>query len=189
MRRVFASALLLVSAFCGGCGSSAKYIEKRGDTGVVAIPANTDVWPSYNRRAALELIQKHVGVNYEILEEREVVTGQSTTNNQQTNIEQTVNREIFFLPAEKQTTTTTTTSRDLTEWRIVYRRVPTLPASGPPLLPIGGAVPAAGQAPAGVVPSVQPAAATTPAPAARGMSHFMGTPKPAGPKAGDDCDH
>lgn len=186
MTRAGTFALLVAAAFTGGCGSSAKYIEKRGDTGVVAIPNNTDVWPAYNRREALALIQKHVGVNYEILEEREVVVGQTTHNNQQTNVEQTVNREIFFLPAEKHTTNTTTTQRDITEWRIVYRRLDAPRAGGIGAAP--GVTPAGGQVPAGVVPSVLPAGGA-PAPP-RGTtgtgSYLMGGPKPANPA---DCDH
>lgn len=182
MRRAGAFVALLAAALASGCGSSAKYIEKRGDAGVVAIPNNTDAWPSYNRRAALALVEKHVGVNYEILEEREVVVGQSTHNNQQTNVEQTVNREIFFLPAEKQTTTTTTTQRDITEWRIVYRRKDA---------PAGTAVtPAGGNIPAGVVPSVLPAGGAGTPVILHGKSGtgapLMGRPKLANPA---DCDH
>lgn len=193
MRRGIAVAVLGLVTLAGGCATPARYIEKKGDEGVVAIPANTDAWPSYNRRAAIELIQKHVGVNYEILDEREVVTGQSTHNNQQVNTEQTVNRTIPFLPAEKQTITNTTTQRDITEWRITYRRkagaapgdvgtyrpAPFVndPNNKPPqtgLTPAGGA-----QHPA--VPSVLPVAAP-----ARGAptSYFMPTRRPAAPS---DC--
>src|SRR5262249_17477636 len=150
------------------------YVEKRADAGIIAIPNNTDVWPNYNRREALALIQKHVGPNYEILEEREVVVGQSTRNDQQVNTEQTVNRTIPFLPAHKQTISNTTTQHDITEWRIVYRRVPG-PMTGLPGQPGAGGVPAggvptgsvpagavpAGGVPVGVTPSVQPATVTT----------------------------
>lgn len=180
MKRAGVSGVLLALAFAGGCASPAKYVEKRGDTGIVAIPANTDVWPNHYRTDALALIQKHVGASYEILEEREVVVGQATTNNQQVNTEQTVNREIPFLPAEKQTTTNTTTQRDLTEWRIVYRRKDA---------PAAGIAPAAGQAPAGVVPSVLPAAHSTPAPRATSTSYTTPTTRPAGAASPADCDH
>src|SRR5262245_51230349 len=122
MRRVSALALVLGVVVASGCASPARYVEKKGDTGIIAIPNNTDTWPNHNRTAAIDLIKKHVGVGYEILDEREVVTGQSTTNNQQVNTEQTVNRTLPFLPAEKQTITNNTTQRDITEWRIWYRR-------------------------------------------------------------------
>src|SRR5690606_31215537 len=100
----------------------ARYVEKQGDAGVIAIPNNTDHWPSHHRREAIALIQKHVGPDYEILEEREVVTGQATQNNQQVNTEQTANRRNPNLPGEKQTVTGTVTQSDITEWRIAYRR-------------------------------------------------------------------
>jgi hypothetical protein len=192
MKRGGVSALVLALAVAGGCASPAKYIEKRGDSGVIAIPNNTDTWPSHHRREALALIQKHVGPNYEILEEREEVVGQSTHNNQQVNTEDTFNREIPFLPAQKQTITNTTTQRDITEWRIVYRRVdpltPRALASQQPANPIAPA----GGAPAGVVPSVQPAVQPVGAVVPRGTgttgtgSYLVPGARPANPA---DCNH
>ena len=164
MKRGSVSALVLALAVAGGCASPAKYVEKRGDSGTIAIPNNTDTWPSHNRREALALIQKHVGVNYEILEEREVVVGQSTNNNQQVNTEDTFNREIPFQPAQKQTINTTTTQRDITEWRIVYRRK--ADATGAPMTtqPTGNVLAPAGGVPgaSNVVPNVQPVGAVVP---------------------------
>jgi hypothetical protein len=169
MKRVGVCALLLSLSAAGGCASPARYVEKTGDSGVIAIPNNTDAWPGYNMRAAKELIQKHVGANYEIIDQREVVTGQATTNNQQVNTEQTVNRSLPFLPAEKQTITNNTTQRDLTEWRIWYRRATTyrpepfigdINTNG--LAPAGGAPRAPGGPPAGTVPSVLPAGGPAP---------------------------
>ena len=61
--------LAAVVAGLSGCASPARYVETQGDTGVVAIPSNSDVWPNYNRKAAMALIEKHVGPNYEIVEE------------------------------------------------------------------------------------------------------------------------
>lgn len=189
MKRGCVTALVLALALAGGCASPAKYIEKQRDAGVVAIPNNSDAWPSYNRRAALELIQKHVGPNYEILEEREVVVGQSTHNNQQVHSEQTFNREIPFLPAEKQTINNTTTQQDITQWRIVYRRADA-PRSFAPPQPGTGVAPAGGPS-AGVVPSVMPAGATAPVRTApsgtTGTGSFlMPGARPANPA---DCNH
>jgi hypothetical protein len=152
-------------AAAGGCASPAKYIEKKGDTGIVSIPNNSDSWPSYNKRAAHELIQKHVGMHYEIIEERDVVVGQSTTNNQQVNTEQTPGRFPFLAPNEKQTVTNNTTSRDLTEWRIWYKRIdPPRPGiNGGAPLPGGDFTPAGAQQPANPMsPSVLPAGGPVP---------------------------
>jgi hypothetical protein len=46
-----------VLAGLSGCASPAKYVSKDSlnASGVVAIPADTDVWPTSNRRAALAL--------------------------------------------------------------------------------------------------------------------------------------
>lgn len=165
MTRGSVGALVVCLAAAGGCASPAKYVEKKGDTGIVSIPNNTDSWPSYNKRAAHELIQKHVGTHYEILEERDVVVGQSTTNNQQVNTEQTVNRSIPFLPAEKQTITNNTTSRDITEWRIWYRRIdPPRPGiNGGPVPGRDDLAPAGARQPANpMIPSVLPAGGPPP---------------------------
>ena len=183
MKRAGVSAVLLALTFAGGCAGPAKYVEKRGDAGIVAIPNNTDTWPNHYRTEALALIQKHVGANYEILEEREVVVGQATTNNQQVNTEQTVNRDIPFLPAEKQTITNTTTQRDLTEWRIVYRRKD-VPTSS--IAPVGGQVPANNVVPS-VLPAGGPSPVAQPRPGAPRTSSYMA--RPAGAANPADCDH
>lgn len=57
-----------------GC-TSAHYIQKGPDSGVVAIPDNSDVWPTHYKTAALELIKAHIGKDYVILDERVVTTG------------------------------------------------------------------------------------------------------------------
>ncbi len=159
MKRGIAVALLGLFAFASGCASPARNVEKKADSGIIAIPSNTNDWPGYNRREALALIQKHVGPYYKIDDEREVVTGQSTVNNQQTNTEAVPNRRNPNLPGERQTTTATTTQRDVTEFRIWYHRVAA--PEGPPIneQPYGGVpggVNAAGGPPPGTIPSVQP---------------------------------
>ena len=141
-----------VLAGLSGCASPARYVETQSDSGVVAIPANTNAWPSYNLNAARALIEKHVGPNYEIVEEREVATGQQVLNNQQVNGNQSIGQ---------------TTTQDLTEWRIAYRKKagPTtgitpaggmqpirLPGSDPAVRPAGGIVPSAAPN-GGVIPA------------------------------------
>lgn len=156
-----------VIANLSGC-ATARYVERHADGGVVAIPENSNHWPTYYRQAALDLITQHVGPHYEILEEREVVVGQQTNNNQQVGPD--------FLAG-------ITTTRELTEWRIAYRRAASphyppapgnpqprnsSPAAGPrpaangtspgsphAVQPAGG-VPVAPPGSAGVVPSVAP---------------------------------
>lgn len=159
MKRGIAFVLLGMISVAGGCASPAHYIEQKADGGVVAIPDNSNTWPNYNVRAARELIAKHVGPNFEIVDQYQVKTGQTTRNEQQTNTDQTANRRN---PSERQTTTGVTTTQDTTEWRIVYKKV-AAPVTREQ--PYGGNPPAgvvqtggvAGQGPpAGVVPSVLP---------------------------------
>jgi hypothetical protein len=138
MIRVALSAAALAVGL-SGCATPARYVERQPGAGVIAIPANTDTWPTYNRRAALALIEQHLGSGYEIVEEREVATGKTTSNNQQVRNEETINTAVPFLPANRQTVTNTTTTRDVTEWRISYRKRAE-PAADPPGDPPGGGV-------------------------------------------------
>ena len=125
-----------------GC-ANARYVQQDQHGGIVAMSRNSEG----NREKAMKLITDHVGPDYQIVEEREVVTGQETTNHANTQKELTSHSEIPFLPAERRTTVTTSTTRDLTEYQIVYRRQGTI--SSPPL--VNG------------VPVVQPAGAQVPA--------------------------
>lgn len=117
-------ALGVAAAVAGlsGCASPAKEIsfDPQTGSGVVAIPSNTDAWPTYNYTHAKELIQKRVGPNFEVVEEGQVVTGQQTVNNQQ------VTGDLAW---------GATTTSDVTEWRIAYRKRPGAAAAGGPLMP------------------------------------------------------
>jgi hypothetical protein len=166
MKRLLVLAAALTAATGSGC-ANARYVQKATDEGVVAIPSNTDSWPEYYRTKALGLITAHVGPDYEIVREDEVVTGHTTVNQQDTKREATFNGSIPFLPAEKQMTTTTTTQVPQKEWQIHYRKRaasataawPRAGAGQPPVTqPAGGVVPAAATQPAaapgaGVVPA------------------------------------
>lgn len=174
MKQLVMGLAALVAAL-SGCASPARYVERTGEMGVVAIPANTDSFPNYNRSEAMALIHKHVGGNFEILEEREVATGKKTFNDQHVNNEQTWNTSNPLLPANKQTVQNTTTTQDVTEWRIAYRKkVPTSIGSGlvgSPVTPVGavqsrapvGAGVSNVQPAGGIVPSVGPASTVVPA--------------------------
>jgi hypothetical protein len=155
-----------------GC-ATARYVERHADGGVVAIPENSNHWPTYYRQSALDLITQHVGPHYEILEEREVVVGQQTNNNQQVGPD--------FLAG-------ITTTRELTEWRIAYRRAASPyypPATGSPQ-PRNGSPAAAGSRPTansslpGGNPAVQPAGGVPMAPSGSGGVIPSVAPPPAG---------
>lgn len=167
MTRAFAGAVVAVVALAGGCAAPARYVEKGGDTGVVAIPANSDAWPNYHRREALALIQRHVGPNYEIVDEREVVTGSTTMNNQQVSTQRPAAKGP---PGEIQTVSGVTAQTDQKEWRIWYRKTDG-PAAG------GGSARGPGD---DMVPSVFPGGGTTRTLGGGAGTHTMGTG--AGPR-------
>ncbi|HET6574785.1 MAG TPA: hypothetical protein VFG68_14365, partial [Fimbriiglobus sp.] len=169
MRRFLALAAAVAAASTVGC-ANARYVQKIEDEGVVAIPVNSDTWPSYNRTSALKLIEQHVGSAYEIVEEREIKTGTTTSNVQNTRNEQTFNSEVPFLPAEKQTTTSTTTAADITEYHIHYRKRAGGLTGFPGAAPAGGVVPAHHTQPqADTTSGVTPAGGALPPPDMTGL--------------------
>jgi hypothetical protein len=169
MNRVLLGVAALVAGL-SGCASPARYVERTGDSGVVAIPANTDSFPSYNRSEAMALIHKHVGSSFEIVEEREVATGKRTLNDQQVNNEQTWNTSNPLLPASKQSVQNTTTTQDVTEWRIAYRKkAPMSIGTGP----VGSSV-----TPAGGIQSRSGTGTSS-------VQHAGGIVPPVGPTSGD----
>ncbi len=173
-------------AFVGGCAAPAKYIERKSDSGIVAVPDNTDTWPNYNRRAAMELIQKHVGSNYEIVEEKLVVTGHTIQNNRNVNTEPIVNPRNPALVGERQTVTNNTTQQEITQWQISYRKKPPFPTprdlisqESPGVIPVSGT--------GAPVTTQSPPATQTPRPALPSAFNRGSSSVPA--TGGADCNH
>jgi hypothetical protein len=130
-----------------GCGS-ARFVQVDGDGGVVAIRNNSNVWPTYYRDKADALIRQRCPAGYEIVREEEIVTGQVADTDTQSNTRQSPtlllggtdsdrtksNRGDYRSEAlgaiaiptgeTEQTTHQTTHYRDVTEWRISYRKKP-----------------------------------------------------------------
>ena len=127
-------ALVIVVLVSAGC-QSPRVVQRTPDEGIIALPANTDGWPNYHQSAAKKMIQAHLGPNYEVVEEKEVTTGYTTTNMQDRQSELTMHSSIPFLPASRETTTTKTVATPQKEWQIHYRRVmprPALTTNSPP---------------------------------------------------------
>lgn len=123
MKRWGMFALVAAVAATGGCASSAKYVDhSKPDMGVVAIPDNSDSWPNGNRRAALELIEKHVGPNYEIVEERTVPTGRTATRTPLPDTNESLNPRNQASPVKRPTGMAATRQEEVTEYRITYRK-------------------------------------------------------------------
>jgi hypothetical protein len=135
MKRGVAVALVVCLAGAGGCKSPARIVSlnRQDGSGTVAIPNNTDSWPTHYRSAAEDLIAKEVGPSYRILSEGEFVKGKSRQLNLDGN-------------------SATYTQQKLTEYRITFVRVPGpgVPQLAPNVAGVvqtGGRGPAAGQAP------------------------------------------
>jgi hypothetical protein len=111
-------ALLVLSI--AGC-ANARLVNTTASGGCVAIPSNSDTWPAYNRRHAMELIAKQCPTGYTIVREEEVVTGQTTTNSTQTDTKQVPLMKGVAMDV-RQTTQNTASVHDQTEWRIWYER-------------------------------------------------------------------
>jgi len=100
------------------------------DGGVIAIPENTNKWPTYYRSAAEELLRAKFPDGYVIEHEEETVV--NTAQQTQTNTNRTgvpILSALHIVPANEVTTQTTMELRE-TEWRIRYRKA-SAPASQP----------------------------------------------------------
>ena len=156
-------ALVIVVLVAAGC-QSPRVVQRTPDEGIIALPANTDGWPSYHQSAAKKMIQAHLGPNYEVVEEKEVTTGYTTTNLQDKQSELTMHSSVPFLPASRETTTTKTVATPQKEWQIHYRRVMPRPAAGLAANPAAGVVTTAyvsGQPAAGATPELLPPPVTS----------------------------
>lgn len=142
MRQSILIAFPFAVLFAVGCAGPARYVTKQGAEGVVSVPDDSNRWPHYYRNQAVDLIQKHVGGDYEIVKEEQVVTGQVTKNDQHIDREEQPHI-IPWMAKETQRVQNTATTTDVTEWRITYRKrtgpsvgaSTVVPAGGVPLPP------------------------------------------------------
>lgn len=127
-----------------GC-ASARYVQVDQEGGIVAIPSNSNVWPSYHRDKAEALMRQKCPNGYVIEREEEAVTGTVAHTSGQTNTRETptlllggtegrtekkgrherssetVGALAIPLGEVAQTSEHSTTYHNLTEWRIYYR--------------------------------------------------------------------
>jgi hypothetical protein len=128
--RLAALAAGLFMGLCG-CASPARLVSYDAGGGVVAIPNNSDAWPTYNRRHAEELMRAKFPGGYVIEKEEEVVVGQTqhTFTNTQRSGDATL-AALHIAPVNENTNQTTSVE-DQKEWRI-YFRAAAGPGQGPP---------------------------------------------------------
>ena len=112
--------LSLAIVMLTGC-TSPRLVEVSQNGGCVAIADNSDSWPSYNRTKAMELMSKQCPNGYKIVQEKEVVVGQTRTNSVQRDTKEVP--IVKGLVADVQETTQHTTEvHDRTEWRIWFQK-------------------------------------------------------------------
>lgn len=135
MRKLLFLMLLLAAVGGSGC-SSARYVQRGEDEGVIAVADRSNSWPSYNYDKALSLIVDHVGDEFEIVEEWSEKTGESVLKEHQANPQVGVvagnngfgggqgfgDQQSSIVPNDS-FIEQTIRSTDITEWRIRYRRV------------------------------------------------------------------
>jgi hypothetical protein len=143
--RILAGAVVLLALGSVGC-TGPRIISQDQYGGVIAMPSNSNYWPTYYRSKAEEMMAKKCPQGFHIEHEEEVVVGQSVTNR---NTSDTQTQDI---PGRKnrsdlQVTTTesthTTTAHDLTEYRITFRAntapgMSMTPPSGMSVVPASG---------------------------------------------------
>jgi hypothetical protein len=128
------TAALLAAGSCG-C-TSARYVTLEPNGGVVAIPDNSNSWPTHNRDKAEALMRQKCPQGYVIEREGEVVTG--TTEHTETHTARSGD-PILATPRVArvdETVSQDTTHHDKTEWRIWFRAKDAPPAPGPAAPPV-----------------------------------------------------
>lgn len=150
----FALPALCLLAAVSGCGS-ARMLSYNADTGVgvVAIPSNANYWPLKYRDEADKLMAQRCPGGYDIVEEKEVVVGQTATTSNTAERQEPVNTRRG--PVERTSSSTVTTVSDQTEYRITFRARPTAPPvvmTPPPGAPVAPLAPMSPGLPARPVP-------------------------------------
>jgi hypothetical protein len=106
-----------------GCASP-RFVAQDPSGGVIAMPSNTDFWPTHFRSKAEEMMAKKCPQGYHIEHEEEVVIGQSVTGTDRTDTQtQDIpgRRQRSDLQLSTSETSHSTTSQDITEYRITFR--------------------------------------------------------------------
>jgi hypothetical protein len=186
-RQIARLALLCTASLMGltGCGTSARYVTTTSNSGVVAIPGNSNSWPSYYHNQAEELIKAKCGANYVIELEEEFVTGttQHTTSTTDTTGDPLL-AAVRIAPVTQRNSQSTTFNNQ-TEWRIYYRRTDAPNGAGialktlPPgdLPPMGAIRPAVSLTPSGTpLPSLPTPLVVGPMSPVSGRSPMPGVP-------------
>jgi hypothetical protein len=114
--------LAAVLSVCG-C-ASARVVSRDQYGGIVAIPSNSDDWPTHYRKSAEELMARQCPQGYVVESEGEVVVGQHTTDHVTGNNNSAASL-LFGIGSEQHSVQT----HDIKEWQIRYRTKDAPPAA------------------------------------------------------------
>jgi hypothetical protein len=118
--------MLTVGVLQSGC--AARSVLRDPDYGIVAIPYNTNRWPTRFRDQAHKIMHEHFPQGYEVLREEEFVVGHAT-HYEDERVGGQVNLIGDFLSIGTSTGQGRATTTPQTEYRLHYRRLDT-PAPG-----------------------------------------------------------
>lgn len=97
---------------------TARFVSVDNSAAVVAIPDNSNDWPSYNRKNAEELLHQKFPQGYVIDHEEEVVTGTTTHSTESTEKKGDPTLAALKLSTVEESTHHTTYTTEKKEWRI-----------------------------------------------------------------------
>jgi hypothetical protein len=131
----FLLVVLIGLASLSGC-ANARYVQVDQETGVVAMPANTNCWPTYYRDHAEALMRQKCPNGYEVVCEEESVVGQVAHTHTESETRPPPSVSIGGVASvavplgnTEERTRETTNVDNVTEWRIYYHaRQPGPPA-------------------------------------------------------------
>ncbi len=130
--RFMALAAILISSGCV-TDQDVRYVYQDKNFGVVGMPANTDVWPTYYHRRAEKLMTEHFPEGHVIVRAEEVSEGSRTLKIEGSNtaeIDPHVPAELFKIAKVGRTSSRSQADVvKIKECRIIYRRAPK--AEGP----------------------------------------------------------
>ena len=127
-------------AFCGGCAGSARLVARDNSGGIVAVPENSNRWPTFYRKHAEELMQANCPDGYTITKEEEVVVGQIQYTHTTTDRTGSPFLAALHIDPINERSNQTTSYEDRKEWRIYFQAkgaepVPSGSLPAPPTTP------------------------------------------------------
>jgi hypothetical protein len=133
-----AGALCALAVISCGCAGTARLVSRDSNSGVVAVPENSNRWPSFYRKHAEELMKANCPDGYTIVKEEEVVVGQTQHTHTTTDRSGSPLLAALHIDPINENSNQTTSYDDRKEWRIYYQAKGTNAASQintPPELP------------------------------------------------------